>query len=699
MLLVSNHVSYADAALIYAASPRPVRFVGSEEMLRFAVMRWLYRTFNVISVSPSRAKEAVAKTVRSLEQGEVVCIFPEGALTRTGMTMPFKKGVELIARLSKCPALPLYIDGMWGSIFSFAHEPLRYRRGMPWQRPVSVDFGIEIDGSAATSEALRGAMLELGHEAFCRRAALAGSLGVAALRSLGRDAGKHRMTDRSAGAARHDNASLVVAGMVFVRYVKKQVETRRVGILLPPGVAGTAANLGALWAGLSAANLNPTVSSASFASMLRQGGLDTVVTTRSLLQRYPELPLDGVRVALAEDIVNSGSRWVKALVWAGARVLPAALLARLLGVNRAGCAREACLLFSSGTSGEPKAIPISHRNLLANVAQLSECYLMREGDRMLCNLPLFHSFGLTGGLWLPLIGGMEMVTTPSPLLASSNVEAIREERVSVILGTPTFLRSYIKKAQHDDLESVRLVVAGAERLPESFASEWEERFGIPILEGYGLSECSPALTANCQRSNALPGKAPVVQTGSKAGTVGRALTGVLLRVVSIEDRAVDVEPGTSGRVLARGPNVFSGYVDEAQNAERFTEDGWLDTGDIGSIDAEGYLRIEGRLSRFSKIGGEMVSHQGVEEAVLRAYPELARGDGPGVVVASRPSATKGEELALIARAKIDARQLGQRLRAAGLPNLWIPQLVVPVAEIPCLGTGKVDLRRCQQMLA
>ncbi|MDQ8179961.1 MFS transporter [Pelagicoccus sp. SDUM812005] len=690
VLIVANHVSYVDALLIYLASPRPVRFLGTDEMLRFRLMRWAYRKFKVIAVSPKGAKEAVSKSVQALKAGDVVCIFPEGALTRTGMIMPFKKGAELMAKLSGAAVLPASIDGMWGSAFSFADKPFRYRAGMPLRRPVSISFGDALRGGDANTDAMQDAVAKLGYEAFSSRAELGANLGALAFAALKRRLFSLRLNDRGLGALKVRNYALLGLGLGFARVMEKADTARRVGILLPPGLPGFAANLGALWAGKSSVNLNPTVSSDVFEAMLKSADLRTVVTSRKVLGRFGELDFSGVDLLFVEDVMPQmrGPR----LLWDAfaCAIFPAAWLRRLYSIQDTGGDREATLLFSSGSSAQPKAIPLSHRNLVANVTQLSECYLMRSSDRVLANLPLFHSFGLTGGLWLPLLKGMQVVSTPSPLQSKENVAAIREESVSVMLGTPTFLRGYLKRASAEDFASLRLTIAGAEKLPVELSAQWESRFGIPVLEGYGLTECAPVVAANCLHSREMLGRYALSQIGYKLGTAGRPLPGVWLRIVDEENETQLRARGESGRILVKAPNVFRGYLDTVSES-RFVGDGWFDTGDVGRFDEDGCLVIEGRLSRFSKIAGEMVSHTMVENEIASLYPEL------GLFVGARDCERKGEALVLLATGAIDLSSLARSLRERGIPNLWIPQEVLQVAALPQLGTGKLDLKRCQRL--
>lgn len=690
VLIVANHVSYADALLISLSSSRPVRFMGTDEMLRYPWMRWAYRKFNVIAVSPKRAKEAVSKAVASLKAGDVVCVFPEGALTRTGMVMPFKKGAELMARLSGAVVLPASIDGMWGSMFSFADKPFRYRAGMPLRRPIGIAFGEALHGEAASTAAMQDTVMTLEHETFSSREELNENLGALALIELKKSSFSLRLVDRGLGGLKVRGFALLGLGLGFARLFEKVDTARRIGVLLPPGLPGFAANLGALWSGKSSVNLNPTVSAAAFDTMLEASDVRTVITSRKALVRFKDLDFSRVKLVFVEDVMPR-MRGIRMLLDVAVCVLmPARVLKRLYSISGSGGDREATLLFSSGSSAAPKGIPLSHRNLVANAKQLSECYLMRSTDRLLANLPLFHSFGLTGGLWLPLLKGMQIVSSPSPLQAKDNVAAIREESVSVMLGTPTFMRAYLKRATSEDFATLRLAIAGAEKLPSDLAEEWESRFGISILEGYGLTECSPVLTANCLHSREMLGRYALSQVGYKEGTAGRPLPGVAIRIVDEADRSKTRARGESGIILAKGPNIFRGYLDP-KIENRFVEDGWFDTGDIGRLDDDGCLVIEGRLSRFSKIAGEMVSHANVETEIGKLYPDFE------LFVGSRNCDRKGEALVLLATGVIQIRELGQRLRESGLPNLWIPQDVVEVAALPQLGTGKLDLKHCKQL--
>ncbi len=697
VLMVSNHVSYMDAILIYAASNRPVRFIGGPSSIRFPFIKWAYKRFNVINISSQRAKEAIVKTVEALKQGDVVCIFPEGRLTRTGTMYPFKRGATLIARKAGSPVLPVYIDGMWGSIFSFAHKPFKIRAGMPLRRKIGIQFGETISSEQANTESMRDEIMKLGYNAYQDRKSLTKSLGYAVLESVKQRQFKTILVDRGAGRQTSNGTRILTAGLLLSRKIRRLTGSNRIGLLLPPGLAGAVTNLGAVWSGKSPVNLNPTVSVEGFKSMICTSKLDTVITSRKFLGKFPDLPLDGVSIIEIENLVSE-LRGAKSILCALAGcLLPTSLLADLFGINRQGGNKEAVLMFSSGSSSLPKGIPLSHHNILSNVEQLFDCRILQKGDRLLGNLPLFHSFGYTGGLWFPLLKALTLVTVRSPLEVKASVDAIREETVTVLLGTPTFLRPYLRKASSEDLGSLRIVIAGAEKTPPEFSEAWKERFGIPLLEGYGMTECSPVIAANCLQSDDLLASKETDYLGSRDGSVGRTLPGMWVRVVSSEKPHVPVKDGESGLLLVKGPNVFSGYLKEDNSSKGFSDNGWLNTGDIGRFDEDGFLFIEGRLERFSKIGGEMVPHMGVEEAIAAAYPEWSQSEELSFVVGSKESDRKGEELVLLTRFKTTLAELRSKLAGAGLPNLWVPQSIKRVDCIPCLGSGKLDLKQCLRL--
>ena len=354
------------------------------------------------------------------------------------------------------------------------------------------------------------------------------------------------------------------------------------------------------------------------------------------------------------------------------------------------------LLFTSGSSGDPKGVVLSHRNIVGNVAQFRVVLDATKEDLMLASLPFFHSFGCTVTLWFPLIDGVRIVTYPNPLEAGKCAEIIGRYRVTVVLAAPTFLRGYLRKAEREQFESVRLTITGAEKLPRSLAEAFEERIGQPVFEGYGLTETSPVVSVNLPNPDpSLAGED--IQPSNRPGSVGKMVPGLAAEIREPET-GKKLSLHDTGMLWLRGSNIFEGYLNDPKRTAEVLQDGWLKTGDLGRFDEDGFLFIEGRLSRFSKIGGEMVPHETVEQRILAALG-ISNEGARTIAVASAPDEAKGETLVILSTIEIDQAQLREKLQAAGVPNLWIPKVVRRVETIPVLATGKLDLRKCNELAA
>jgi acyl-[acyl-carrier-protein]-phospholipid O-acyltransferase/long-chain-fatty-acid--[acyl-carrier-protein] ligase len=369
---------------------------------------------------------------------------------------------------------------------------------------------------------------------------------------------------------------------------------------------------------------------------------------------------------------------------------------RLLGLAREGDHEEAVLLFTSGSSGDPKGVILSHRNLVGNVSQFRIVLEATTDDLILASLPFFHSFGCTVTLWFPLIDGVRVVTYPNPLEAAKCAELIEQYRVTVVLAAPTFLRGYLRKAKQSQFATVRLTITGAEKLPRHLAETFEEKLGKQVFEGYGLTETSPVVSVNLP-DPVKPRPGETFQPGSRAGSVGKLVPGLAAEIRDPETGA-KLSLHEPGMLWLRGPNIFEGYLDDPQRTGEVLQEGWLKTGDLARFDEDGFLFIEGRLSRFSKIGGEMVPHETVEQKVAAALALSPEGERV-IAIASVADEQKGETLVLLAAIPIDQATLRTQLQQAGVPNLWIPKTIRRVEKIPVLATGKLDLRGCAELAA
>jgi acyl-[acyl-carrier-protein]-phospholipid O-acyltransferase/long-chain-fatty-acid--[acyl-carrier-protein] ligase len=374
-----------------------------------------------------------------------------------------------------------------------------------------------------------------------------------------------------------------------------------------------------------------------------------------------------------------------------ARLLPARLLARRHGGRNVTADSLATIIFSSGSTGTPKGVMISHRGILSNVDALAQIFPMTPDDCFIGVLPFFHSFGLTGTLWFPLLQGARAAYHPNPMDAKAVGELAAEHRGTMLISTPTFCQSYLRRITPEQFAHLKYAIVGAEKLREPIATAFQQKYGVSLLEGYGCTEMSPVVAVN--RPDVSDGIEH--QIGNKFGSVGHPIPGVAAKVV---DRETGEGPliGREGMLLVKGPNVMQGYLDQPERTAEVIRDGWYVTGDLAVIDDDGFIFITDRVSRFSKIGGEMVPHLKVEEAINMALGDVC------AAVAAVPCETRGERLvAFYAKPDVTPDVLWHTLNESSLPKLWLPRrdALIPIDAIPTLGTGKVDLRRLREMAA
>lgn len=688
VLLIANHVTYVDAVILQLVCPRPIRFVAYETLHRNFWIGWAVKILGVIPISPRHAKDAVRAVAELLKRGEAVCIFPEGQLTRTGTLQGLRKGFELMARQGEAPVLPVFLDSLWGSIFSYADRRYFWKIPRQWPYVARVVFGKPIPPDQARAVDAWRTLLDLGEEAFELRPELERHLGLASIQALGSSPWRAFLVDRTSGRRTLSRGEVLAAALALSQRWKRSLQGGRVGVVLPPGAGGLIANLALVLAGKIPVNLNFTAGRAAIESCLRRAEIETIISAGILQKKLTDFPWPAHTIDVAREMAVCGkpamAGWLAA-VW----MLPSGWIASLAGAPRTGGRNEAALLFTSGSSGEPKGVVLSHRNILGNVTQFAATNLIDRHDTLLGCLPLFHSFGFTATLWYPVLRGVPITTLPSPLESRNVGAAVSEEKVTVLMATPTFLRAYLRKIDAREFASLRMAVAGAEKMPADLGRAFVEKFHVPVMEGYGLTETSPVVSAN------VPDPGREVNPGTRTGSVGRLMPGLTARIVDPETG----EPRSlleTGMLWLRGPNIFSGYLGDEAKTRQVLHDGWFITGDLARFDEDGFLFIEGRLSRFSKIGGEMVPHGTVEEAVARALG-MGDGDAPAVAVVGIPDEAKGEALVLLTCADLAADSLREKLAAAGLPNLWIPRIIRRVDKLPMLSTGKLDLKGCEAL--
>jgi acyl-[acyl-carrier-protein]-phospholipid O-acyltransferase/long-chain-fatty-acid--[acyl-carrier-protein] ligase len=670
-LLVSNHMTHIDGFFIGASVQRFIRFMVWKPYYEMKPLNWVFRKTRAIPVSAANRRdtvEAIRAARQQLVEGHVVCIFAEGAISRTGNMLPFKRGLEKIAAGLDVPVIPVHLDRLWGSIFSFERGKFFWKWPKRIPYPVTVSFGAPMPATS-TAQEVRQAIQELSADATAHRKSAASRLDVQLVRTARRNWNRFAMADSTGRELTFGR--MLTGSFLVARWMRNQ--DAMVAVLLPPTVAGALVNLGATLAGKAPVNLNFTAGREAMTAAMEQCGVRTVVTSKAFLAKARIESLPGM--VFVEDILGSTGKLAQ---------LRALLEARFAPVRRANADALATVIFSSGSTGVPKGVMLSHYNVLANIEAMAQLFWIGGDDRIMGVLPFFHSFGFTVTIWFPLVSGCGVVYHPNPTDASTIGGMVAKHRATLLLSTPTFCANYVRKCSAEEFASLRYVLVGAEKLRPAIAESFREKFGLDLLEGYGCTEMAPVIAVNAPNFEA----GRDTQIGFKAGTVGHPLPGVAARVVD----PATYEPlpvNTEGLLLVKGSNRMSGYLNQPEKTAESVYDGWYITGDIALIDDEGFLRITDRLSRFSKIGGEMVPHLKIEEALSAAI-----GDAPCALTAI-PDEQRGERLiAFYVHQDLSPAEVWQRLSATELPRLWIPKRenFYQVEGLPLLGTGKLDLR-------
>jgi len=689
-LLVPNHVSFADGLFLIASTDRPIRFVVYAAYLEKPFRGRLLRAMKAIPIKssggPKMILQAFREAGRALDEGELVCVFPEGQLTRTGMMAPFQRGLQRIVKGHTTPIIPVHLDRLESSIFSPISRR-RLPRRIPY--PVTVSFGKALPADAPLYQ-IRHAIRELDQEAWAFRKEDRGPLHRGFIRKARRHPFRLAFADSQRPFVSYLQALAGAIGIARALRVRWE-NAPNIGILLPASVASALLNVAAAIAGKTVINLNFTAGRAGMESAAKQAGLRAVMTSRSFLEKAKLDPPGGVELVYLEDVVAALGRFDRMAAMLLALAAPIRVIERLAGATlRPSIDDTATIIFSSGSTGDPKGVVLSHFNIDCNIEAIAQVYHVEPNDRLIGILPLFHSFGYTI-FWFAANYGIGTVFHPSPLDAAVIGALVERYCVTILLATPTFLQLYMRRCTPAQFGSLRLILVGAEKLSESLATAFEETFGIRPLEGYGLTECAPVVAVNT-----LDWREPgFFQPGSRRGFVGQPLPGVLVQIVSTETFE-PLAPDLEGMILVKGPNVMRGYLGRDDLTRSAFRDGWYVTGDLGQLTEDGFLKISGRLSRFSKVGGEMVPHGRVEEALHEAIG--ATDQVFAVTAVGDPK--KGERLAVL-HTLDDAhvQKAIDGLGVQGLPNLFIPRRddFIKVDAIPILGTGKLDLRAVRRM--
>ena len=707
VLLLGNHVSWIDGILLQMASPRRVRFVMLRSIYNIWYIKPLVKFFGCIPISSGNSKASLALVNQALKNGDVVCLFPEGAISRTGSLGVFRTGYERVVDDVQGVIVPFYLHGLWGSSLSRAYsKKLRNNTSSGLRRKISLTFGKPL-AMNTPAPMLKQKIFELSYQAWEHQTAQAEPLPLSWLRAAKQNLNNISVIDTT--GREFSNGKLVAATASFAKKVAQLDESNNIGLMLPASSAATIANMAVMLSGKTAVNLNYTTHADAVNAGIANAEIKTVITSDLFLKRLKakgintDLMLANVNIVTMEELKEQVSKVTFTCAFLASYLLPAKIFYRLFG-QPVSIDSPAAILFSSGSEGVPKGIVLSHRNFITNIKQISDVLRTQDDEVVMGSLPPFHSFGLTVTTLLPLIEGIPVVCHPDPTDVLNIAKAISKYKVTLLCATASFLRLYTRNNKINALmmESLRTIVAGAEKLPNNVRNDFKAKFNKEIYEGYGATETTPVASVNVP--DKLDPNDWKVQVGQKLGTVGMPLPGCAFRIV--DPTTLETLPThEDGLILLSGNQIMLGYLNDAEKTQQAIVelDGrrWYKTGDKGHLDSDGFLTIVDRYSRFAKIGGEMISLTSVEQKAVEATKLLATyvdcDEEVELIAVSIPDDKKGEQIVLLTTADIELAQLKQQLIADNCNALMLPSRLFTLKAIPKLGSGKNDFTQAKTL--
>ncbi|MCW8895459.1 acyl-[ACP]--phospholipid O-acyltransferase [Sulfurimonas sp.] len=694
VLLLGNHISWIDWMLIQVASPRAVKFVMAKSIYSKWYIKWFVDLFNVIPISGT-ARGSFEQIKERLDNGEVVALFPEGRISYNGQLNEFKKGYEMALKDTSHPIIPFYIHGLWGSTFSRAANHFKKMTKEGSKRDIGVIFG-EILPSDTDAEILKQKVTELSNTTWENQISESKPLQYSWLKRAKSQLFKRSIVD--ALGTDLNNAKMITAVLLFVKSLTS-LQEKNVGVLLPSSSIGSIINMALLILGKRPVNLNYTLSSLAMTSAIQKADITTVISSEKFIKKLSLKGFDfsqalGEHLMMVEDIGKSFTKTNKITALLQAYLMPAWMIEKLYFAD-VNIDDTATILFSSGSEGTPKGIELTHKNLMANIKQVSALLNFQDSDVILNSLPIFHSFGLTVTTLLPLCEGITMVSAPDPTDAPAIGKLAARYQATIMFGTSTFFRLYNrnKKLHPLMLKSVRMVVAGAEKLKPEIKGAFKEKFGLDIFEGYGATETSPVISVNMPDSLDLDSMRPIV--ANKMGTVGQALPGTIVKIVD-PSTLNELEIGEDGLIIVGGPQVMKGYLNDTEKtAEVIVEiDGirYYKTGDKGHVDGDGFITIVDRYSRFAKVAGEMISLGSVEEQLENIFAESVE-----LITVNLSDDKKGEKIVLLYNSELTEDEIQQAIKQSSMISIMHPSILLHVDELPKLASGKSDFKGAKSL--
>ena len=702
VLLLGNHISWIDWAIVLMSTPREVRFVMDKAIYNKWFLTWLLKIFNCIPISPSSGKGTIRAIAEELDKGNVVVVFPEGAITRNGHLGTFKRGFEKVLELTTTDVkvVPFYLRGLWESMFSRANN--KFKKSIK-TNIVNISFSRPMNKKDANIVSIKKEVMNLSVKSWQEHVRNLKPLNETIFDRLKEVSNKTIFAD-STGLELSGNRFLT-ASILFKDIFKKELKGETIGILMPSTAAGAFINYSIFMMGKKVVNLNYTNEINSLKAAIELAEIKSIIASRRFVEKLEARGInikeifETVEVLYVEDLKTNISKLKGIITYFSVKLLPTFLL-KWLHLTKTTKSETIMILFSSGSEGTPKGIELNGDNILGNARQIANIINVEDDDVIVGSLPMFHAFGIVVTTLMPLIEGIKCVAHPDPTDGLGIARLVFRYKATIMCGTSTFFRLYTRNQKIHPLmfESLRLVVAGAEKLREDVRYEFKKRFGKEILEGFGATETSPVASCN------LPDKlAPdfVVQTGQKIGTVGMAIPGTTIKIVNPETYE-ELKANEEGMILIAGIQVMKGYLKDEEKTKKVLKTikgrRYYITGDKGRLDEDGFLTIVDRYSRFAKVGGEMVSLGLIEEKISKLL-NLQSDSQIDFLITSIEDEKKGEKVVLLING-VD-NDFVSKLRNDILNNfdnkLMIPSDIKIIDQIPKLGTGKKDYKMAKQL--